>query len=100
MVKKKKPKERRKSARTQILADVTFVCEDQTHNGQMLNASGGGAFIETRKLPEVGSVIEIKSSFPGMDHTSNVFGRVLWTRAAGDSDGPAGVGVEFVEEGS
>jgi len=98
MVKKKKPKERRKSIRTQILADVTFVYENQTHNGQMLNASGGGSFLETRKLPEVDSVIEIKSSFPGMDHTSTVFGRVVWRRVAGDSDGPAGVGIEFVEE--
>ncbi len=95
---KKKKKERRKSQRAQILADVTFVYENQTHNGQMLNASGGGTFIEARKPPEVDSVIEIKSSFPGMDHTSTVFGRVAWRRTVGDPNGPAGVGIEFVEE--
>ncbi len=95
---KKKKKERRKSPRTQILADVTFVHKNRSHNGQMLNASGGGTFIETRKPPEVDSVIEIKSSFPGMDHTSTVFGRVAWRRTVGDSNGPAGVGIEFVEE--
>ncbi len=94
---KKKIKEKRKSPRMQILADVTYEFGKMKHNAQMLNVSGGGAFLQTREVPELGEVIEIKSGFPGVSHTSAVRSKVVWRKEDGDSHGPAGVGIEFVE---
>lgn len=79
-----------------MLTDVTFLYEKKRYNAQMLNVSGSGAFIEARQIPELDTVIEIRSGFPGVNHTSAVKGKVVWRKEVGDSTGPAGVGVDFI----
>lgn len=59
-----------------------------------INLSRGGIFLETDQATPVGSPITLQFAVPGIGSIS-LDGRVTWNRGSSDSEGPAGIGIEF-----
>lgn len=63
-----------------------------------VNLSRGGIFLETEAEVPVGSEIAVRLAVPGAGPVP-VAGVVAWRRGRDSGDGPAGLGVEFVDLG-
>ncbi len=61
-----------------------------------VNISRGGIFLETADQLPIGSELTLALQIPGAQ-TVEVTGKVTWHRGDDDIEGPAGMGVEFVE---
>lgn len=63
-----------------------------------VNLSRGGLFIETEHPVQIGSELPLQLAVPGHGPIA-LTGRVAWHRPVADEDGPAGMGVEFLDPG-
>lgn len=61
------------------------------------NLSPGGIFIRTRQPPPVGTLLAIKIEIAAGVRVLQGTATVRWTRAAGDPEGPPGMGLQFEE---
>lgn len=67
---------------------VLVIAGDSEQQGETLNLSLGGAFVEVEHPPAFGSSVVLRMKLPALDETSDVEATVRWTR-------PSGVGVQF-----
>lgn len=74
---------------------VNYKKEGQSFDDFCANLSSTGIFIETTYLQEVGSKIDLTFILPHSQEKLNIIGTVKWARKAPDSNGPAGMGVQF-----
>ena len=63
-----------------------------------VNLSRGGLFVETETPVQIGSEIPLQLAVPGHGPI-HLTGRVAWRRPMADEEGPAGVGIEFMDPG-
>ena len=58
--------------------------------------SAGGTFLKADLLLELGEIVALTFSVPGVPRTMKAGGRVAWVRRFPEGDEPGGMGVEFV----
>ena len=89
-----KGKERRSAKRVQVVARVELGGEDQANSVVYTrDLSTGGLFIETDKLPEIGTAVSLAISIPGVRQLLPVTGKVVRHQI----NAPHGFGVQFDE---
>lgn len=81
-----------------VEAEVTATSEHNFFMGFSENLSEGGLFIATHSPREVGALVSIEFTLPGLNYKVCVVGEVRWTRLFSESsDAPPGMGVRFIE---
>lgn len=86
------PSDKRRHVRTPVTLIVDYDGADDFLGDYTENLSHGGTFIHTARAFEVGAVVQLVLSFPGLLEPVAVEGVVRWARI-GEGQG---VGVEFV----
>ncbi len=90
--------ERRKDGpRIDLTLDVDLGAYGQYEFYKMLNLSSGGAFIKSRNLQSVGTIIKLKFKLPHTDDTIEATGEVMWVydqRGSTDNN-VSGMGIKF-----
>jgi uncharacterized protein (TIGR02266 family) len=91
--------ERRKHARTKV-PGMRVTYEDasgQRADAEVLDIGAGGLFVRCdRPVPE-GKGLSVELAFFGERDRLSALGRVVWVRIETGADGPAGMGVRFVD---
>jgi uncharacterized protein (TIGR02266 family) len=91
--------ERRKHARTRVPGmRVTYDdTSGQRADAEVLNIGAGGLFVRCdRPVPE-GKGLKVELAFFGERDRLSALGRVAWVRPKTSAEGPAGMGVRFVD---
>jgi uncharacterized protein (TIGR02266 family) len=93
------PAGRREHVRVPYEACVTLESAHNYWTGFVENISQGGLFIASDLVQELGDEIEIAFTPPGFSEAVRVRAIVRWLRttAAGNTDAPPGVGVQFID---
>jgi len=92
--------ENRRHPRLEIVLKVEYDSPQDFLADYTANVSGGGLFIATTKLFQVGEKLSFDISFPGILDPIRCHGEVRWIRGgekATDNE-PAGIGVAFIYE--
>ena len=84
--------------RSDLLLKVRYRNASEFLSDYTANLSAGGVFIETDETFETGQPIEFEVSFPGLLQPIALCGVVKWCRTETEAGGPAGVGVQFIQE--
>ncbi len=72
--------------------------ETSFYTGMLKDISTGGVFIATDRHHKVGSTLQLRLAFPGLDGPVEVTGIVRWHRSTfASGDLPEGIGVSFEE---
>jgi len=90
--------EKRRAPRLGVDYDlqVTVSNENSFYTGLARNISSGGIFIATDAIHQVGDIVRIRFSFPGLEKPTEVDGVVQWYRDPfSGRAGPTGIGVRF-----
>jgi Tfp pilus assembly protein PilZ len=74
--------------RKSCMLNLTYVVEDQSLDGFMLDISPSGAFIETSETFFAGQPIKLSFALPNFPQQLNIAGEILWK-------GMLGIGVQF-----
>lgn len=90
--------EKRRHAREAVTLVVEYEGADDLVSDYTDNLSSGGTFVHTPREFDVGTIVHLALSFPGLIQPLRIDGEVRWRRDA-DSVGvdERGVGIEFVE---
>ncbi len=94
--------ERRGSPRADFVVRVNYQTVDSLFSEFARNINDGGIFIETDSPQPIGTNVELKFKLPGADRPIEVVGNVVRSVSADqvDSDGVAGMAIEFENLGS
>ena len=84
--------------RSNLLLKVRYGNASEFLSDYTANLSASGVFIETDETFDTGQPIEFEVSFPGLLQPISLRGVVKWCRTEADAGGPAGVGVQFLQE--
>ncbi len=89
--------ERRDSPRADIVVRVNYQNVDSLFSEFARNINDGGLFVETETPQPIGTKVELEFKLPGADQPIKVVGNVVRSVSADqvDSDGAAGMGIEF-----
>ena len=87
---------RRASPRIEVNAHVDYRTQHEFYAGETANLGVGGLFIATENLLQVGREIALNLDLPEAGALS-LKGEVAWRRPQGSTEGPAGLGIRFVE---
>lgn len=69
----------RKDTRLLVRCPVTYVLEDRTCQGTMLNMSRGGGAIESEEMAQIGDSVSLQIIAPGQPTAIQVeLGKVCW----------------------
>ena len=80
-----------------LLVKLTHKGIDEFVQKYATNISEGGLFIRTRDPKPIGTELSFKVDIADGQRVLQGIGLVKWTRADGDPNGPAGMGLEFLE---
>ncbi len=94
--------ERRGSPRADFVVRVNYQTVDSLFSEFARNINDGGLFVETDTPQPIGTNVELEFKLPGADRPIKVVGNVVRSVNADqvDSDGAAGMGIEFENLGS
>ena len=89
--------ERRGSPRADFVVRVNYQTVDSLFSEFARNINDGGIFVETETPQPIGTNVELEFKLPGADRPIKVVGNVVRSVSADqvDSDGAAGMGIEF-----
>jgi uncharacterized protein (TIGR02266 family) len=91
--------ERRKHTRTRV-PGLRVTYEDtsgQRADAEVLDIGAGGLFVRCDRPVPVGKGLSVELAFFGERDRLSALGRVAWVRPETGADGPAGMGVRFVD---
>jgi uncharacterized protein (TIGR02266 family) len=88
--------EKRRHAREAVTLVVEYEGADDLVVDFTDNLSSGGTFVHTPRDFEIGTIVHLVLSFPGLIQPIRINGEVRWARGDTD-DEERGVGIEFVE---
>jgi len=92
---------RRAHDRAPVELDVIVQGEDTVMRGHTENLSEGGVFValndDGAPAIERGTPVELTLELPGRAEPAIVLGEVRWVRDAAGEEGPAGLGIRFIE---
>jgi uncharacterized protein (TIGR02266 family) len=91
--------ERRNAHRARIPGvKLTFEsATDEPEEGEALDVSSDGMFIQTTRPAAVGKRLAIEVRLPSGDQSWSALGRVMWSRTGLDSTRPSGMGVQLID---
>ena len=87
---------RRRSRRIEVHARVDYGTPHNFYAAETANIGVGGLFIATENLLQVGRAIALNLDLPESG-TLSLKGEVAWRRPSPSGEGPAGLGIKFVE---
>ena len=91
--------ERRSSPRYQVKVDVGMQTESNFYTGLTQDLSGGGIFVATNQIRQVGERITVRLNLPGQAETFEILTEVRWIRGTALSYGidDPGMGLRFLQ---
>ena len=91
--------ERRSSPRYQVKVDVGMQTESNFYTGLTQDLSGGGIFVATNQIRQVGERIKVLLTLPGQAEAFEILTEVRWVRDAslGRSVDDVGMGLRFLQ---
>lgn len=92
------PSERRQQPRAALRLHVRYPDDQRYLSDWTANVSAGGLFVESELPRQLGELVLLTISFPGLLRPLNVQGTVAWLRA-GDEQTPSGFGLRVDSEG-
>ena len=89
----------RRYRRFPLKVEVGYATDHNFYTGFMENLSSGGLFIATHQPAQIGEVMEITFTVPGIPGTCVAIAQVTWTRAydATNEDMVPGMGLKFIQ---
>jgi uncharacterized protein (TIGR02266 family) len=92
--------ERRSSARYQVKVEVGLQTESNFYTGLTQDLSGGGVFVATNQIRQVGDRIKVLLTLPGQTEPFEILTEVRWVRGGStlsrNIDDP-GMGLRFLQ---
>jgi uncharacterized protein (TIGR02266 family) len=92
--------ERRSSARYQVKVEVGLQTESNFYTGLTQDLSGGGVFVATNQIRQVGDRIKVLLTLPGQAEPFEILTEVRWVRGGStlsrNIDDP-GMGLRFLQ---
>ena len=91
--------ERRSGPRYQVEVEVGLQTESNFYTGLTQDLSGGGVFVATNQIRQVGERIKVMLTLPGQAETFEILTEVRWVRSTVFSrsvDDP-GMGLRFLQ---
>lgn len=85
--------EKRRSLRIPVDFRASFIHDDKTLSGRILNLSVDGVFLRASELLDSGDPIHL--TFDLVDQEIQVKGRVMWGGSVEDKVGTFGMGIHF-----
>jgi type IV pilus assembly protein PilZ len=91
--------ERRISQRLQVTVEVGMQTESNFYTGLTQDLSGGGIFVATNQIRQVGDRIKVLLTLPGQAETFEILTEVRWIRGTSLSRGvdDPGMGLRFLQ---
>jgi len=89
--------DRRRAPRISTSIEVRYQCGTDSYIHHTMDLSLRGLYIVTGSPLKVGSPVTVSFSLPGFDHSFNIKGSVVRNNLGGVSEGPPGMGIEFVD---
>jgi type IV pilus assembly protein PilZ len=91
--------DRRGNPRFELQVEVGLATEDNFYTGLTQDLSGGGLFVATHQIREVGERIKITLSLPGQPQPFEIVTEVRWVRGTALSKGAGspGMGLRFLQ---
>lgn len=87
----------RRSLRIDTHYKVSYSSPGDFQQAYIRNLSGGGVFIETDRILEMGTQVELEVLFPDEPQAFKLKAEVAWTNPRKLSSTPQGMGLKFVE---
>jgi len=93
------PADRRLEPRYAVAVAVTFESEHNFYTGLTSDLSGGGLFVATHLIREVGERISLRLTLPTYPEPIDAITEVRWVRATelAGGGGEAGMGLKFLQ---
>ncbi|MCA9671252.1 MAG: TIGR02266 family protein [Myxococcales bacterium] len=86
----------RTSKRFPLKVEVDYGSEHNFYTGFLENISSGGLFIATHQLRDIGDVLDVQFTVPGLSRPITATVKVRWLREYNpSSDAPPGMGCQF-----
>ena len=89
--------ERRVDERAEIEVEVRYRTIQEFLAAYSRNISGGGLFIRTSQPQPLNQRVLLKFTLPGLDHSFEMGGVVVWFNTSPRSAFPVGMGIKFLE---
>ncbi len=91
--------ERRSSPRYQVQVEVGMQTESNFYTGLTQDLSGGGVFVATNQIRQVGERIKVLLTLPGQTEPFEILTEVRWIRSSTLSRGvdDPGMGLRFLQ---
>jgi uncharacterized protein (TIGR02266 family) len=93
------PADRRQEPRHTVAVAVTFESEHNFYTGLTSDLSGGGLFVATHEIRQVGERIQLHFTLPTLREPIDALTEVRWVRPTEmpGGGGEAGMGLQFLQ---
>jgi type IV pilus assembly protein PilZ len=91
--------ERRTSPRLQVNVEIGMQTESNFYTGLTQDLSGGGVFVATNQIRQIGERMKVLLTLPGQQETFEILAEVRWVRSttfSRDVEDP-GMGLRFLQ---